>query len=431
MSIGKILAIIGIYLGASVAWMILGVSMTARTDQRDNTGGEAVEALWGGPHRQAPPQAALLVKEQVPVPAAKGVGPNKETYKTVTHQVPLSLEGSDVQVDLKSEPRQKGLLWYRTYRVGFHGTYRFKARNSEPAETLVSFAFPTQQAIYDGFHLRLNGKEAEQPLDAQQGLAQQIRVEPGKDLKVEVEYRSQGMDNWTYGFGDGVNRVKDFHLALTTDFRDIDFPAQSLSPTTKVAAGQGWKLGWDYESLISGFQIGMDMPQKLNPGPLAARMSFFAPVSLGFFFFLMFIITVVRDIKLHPMHYLFLAAGFFAFHLLFSYLADQIPPLPAFIICTVVSVGLVVSYLRLVTGARFAWVEAGISQLVYLVLFSYAFFFEGVTGLAITLLSIASLFVVMQLTGGVNWEKKLKPVKARAPRRSPSAAPQFFVPPMQ
>jgi hypothetical protein len=97
-------------------------------------------------------------------------------------------------------------------------------------------------------------------------------------------------------------------------------------------------------------------------------------------------------------------------------------PLPAFAICAVVSVGLVVSYLRLVTGARFAWVEAGLSQLVYLVLFSFAFFFEGVTGLAITLLSIASLFVVMQLTGGVNWEKKLKPAKPRMPRRTLAGA---------
>jgi hypothetical protein len=40
------------------------------------------------------------------------------------------------------------------------------------------------------------------------------------------------------------------------------------------------------------------------------------------------------------------------------------------------------------------------------VLFSYAFFFKGFTGLAITIGSIVTLFVVMQLTGRIRWEEK-------------------------
>jgi hypothetical protein len=54
---------------------------------------------------------------------------------------------------------------------------------------------------------------------------------------------------------------------------------------------------------------------------------------------------------------------------------------------------------------RFAAVEAGLAQLIYLVLFSYAFFFKGFTGLAITIGSILTLFVAMQITGRLHWEK--------------------------
>ena len=54
-------------------------------------------------------------------------------------------------------------------------------------------------------------------------------------------------------------------------------------------------------------------------------------------------------------------------------------------ISSAVSILLVVTYLRLVVNLRFAVAEAGLSQLIYLVLFSYAFFFEGFTGLAITI----------------------------------------------
>jgi hypothetical protein len=57
-------------------------------------------------------------------------------------------------------------------------------------------------------------------------------------------------------------------------------------------------------------------------------------------------------------------------------------------------------------GIRFAAVEAALAQLIYLVLFSYAFFFQGFSGLAVTIGSILTLFVVMQMTGRVRWAEK-------------------------
>src|SRR4029079_8533584 len=128
-------------------------------------------------------------------------------------------------------------------------------------------------------------------------------------------------------------------------------------------------------------------------GPVAGRISFFAPVSLLFFFCLIFIITTLKKIDLHPTHYFFLAASFFAFHLLLAYLVDHISIHVAFAICSAVSIFLVVSYLRIVAGRRFAFVEAALTQLVYLVGFSYAFFFQGFTGLAVTIGAIVTLFV--------------------------------------
>ena len=38
-------------------------------------------------------------------------------------------------------------------------------------------------------------------------------------------------------------------------------------------------------------------------------------------------------------------------------------------------------------------------------LFSYTFFFEGFTGLSITVLCILTLFVAMQLTGRMRWDE--------------------------
>lgn len=59
--------------------------------------------------------------------------------------------------------------------------------------------------------------------------------------------------------------------------------------------------------------------------------------------------------------------------------------------------------LRAAIGGRYATLAAGTAQLPYLVLFSYAFFFKGLTGLAVTLGAVVTLFVLMQLTARVNW----------------------------
>jgi inner membrane protein involved in colicin E2 resistance len=195
-------------------------------------------------------------------------------------------------------------------------------------------------------------------------------------------------------------------MVITTDFSGFDFPDNSLSPTEKREAGNGWELRWDYQNLVSGYDIALAMPEKLQPGPLAGEISYFAPVSLLFFFFIVFILSEIRGIDLHPMNYFFLASAFFAFHLLLAYLVDHVSIHLAFAIASVVSILLVVSYLRLVVNWRFAVMDAGLAQLIYLVIFSYAFFFEGFTGLAVTIGAILTLFVVMQMTGRIRWDQK-------------------------
>ena len=105
------------------------------------------------------------------------------------------------------------------------------------------------------------------------------------------------------------------------------------------------------------------------------------------------------------MNYFFVSAAFFAFHLLLAYLADHLNIHASFAIASLTSIALLVSYLRLIGGMQFACLQAGAAQLLYLVLFSYAFFFEGYTGLTITIGAIVTLFVLMNVTARVDWSQ--------------------------
>jgi hypothetical protein len=269
---------------------------------------------------------------------------------------------------------------------------------------VVRFDFPSKEAIYDAFVVSLGGREAPPTTDFTNGVTLTERVGPGEGLDLRVAYRSRGLGEWAYAFvREGVAQVRDFDLEITTDFDGFDFPAGTISPAGKARSGRGWTLSWAFESLAAGKRIGIDPPNLLNPGPVTARITFFAPVSLLFFLTVMVILGVLGGRSLHPMNYFFLAAAFFAFHLLLAYLVDHMEMNAAFAIAAAASVFLVVSYLRIVAGMRTALVQAGLAQLVFLVLFSYAFFFEGYTGLTVTLGAVLTLFVLMQLTARVDW----------------------------
>lgn len=417
MTMGRRIAAIALVYGCvAVAWLVLGGSIHHRTFSTDQRLSGEVSALWGAPQTQVSPELSFswldtIVEKQVVAPGSveeKVIVKEEEIWKSE----PVTLDGSDIRVDFRLDQRKKGLLWYSTYAVEFGADYVYRHREARAGVLVLTYRFPAAGATYDDFRFRV-GERADSRftpflLDGEQVVQERIPVNEGDVVPFEIGYRSRGLYHWKYSFGPEVSRVKNFKMTMTTDFEAIDYPSGSISPDTAVRDGEGWRLGWEAENLISGFQLGMEMPRRLNPGPLAARISYFAPVSLGFFFVWIFVITLFRDSTLHPVNYLFLGAAFFAFHLLFAYTVDHIPLAVAFLLASAVSIFLVVSYLRLVVGLRFAAVEAGISQLIYLVLFAYAHFFEGLTGLMVTIGSILTLFALMQLTGRVDWEEKFR-----------------------
>ena len=416
----RIIAIVFIFVCTSVAWAILGGTVFQRTYDSGALSSNRVASTWGTPQNQAPPTASFTTKVDKKVVSYEA---GKKLVNTVTEEfdTPLPLESSKIDVDLDLQHRQKGLLWYSTYKVAFSGVYGF--RNTSDKEQTVDFQlhFPTAKAIYDNLVFTVDGNSV--PITNQENAAATaFKIAAGKTAQLAVSYSSQGLEEWRYSFGSAdVAQVNNFYLRMRTNFKDIDFPDNTLSPSEKTETPNGWDLNWSYRSLLSGYQIAMVMPEKLQPGPLAGKISFFAPVSLFFFFFLMMIITTMRGIDLHPMNYFFLAAAFFSFHLLLAYLVDHMSIHAAFAISSAVSIFLVVSYLRLVVGMRFASREAALAQFIYLVMFSYAFFLKGFTGLAITIGSVLTLFVVMQITGRIRWAEKFSVKPVETPVNTPAA----------
>ena len=56
----RIAAIATIFIGASIAWAVLGTTIFTRTYSSDATAQGRVTSTWGAPHTQAPPSATYV-----------------------------------------------------------------------------------------------------------------------------------------------------------------------------------------------------------------------------------------------------------------------------------------------------------------------------------------------------------------------------------
>ena len=85
-----------------------------------------------------------------------------------------------------------------------------------------------------------------------------------------------------------------------------------------------------------------------------------------------------------------------------------------------VSLALVTGYLWLATTRKFAVISA-FAQFASMVLFSYSFFFDGLTGITITVGAIITLALLMAFTARVKWDAALTSRATPPPMPQPVA----------
>ena len=386
MSAKRIMAVGAIFLIACAGWWILGTATAVRSSRLFGRLGPQVENLWGAPLIQEAPSVAAEI-------------PGSEQLRWLMPQQ------NNINVHLEADHRRKGLIWYPTYTCSFDGTYTIANTEEVSQKIRIHFNFPAKGATYDNFAIAVDGENILVPIDTKMGIDEILELAPGASRDFRITYRARGIRDWRYKMDPRVGRVQNLNLVLKTGFEDIDYTEGSLSPMSVVKEKDGMLVSWIASDLITNEDIGIIIPERLNPGPLTSRITFFAPVCLLFFFVLVGTINIIYRVTIHPMHYLFVAAGFFAFHLLLSYMAGMVNIHASFIIAALTSVVLVTSYLSAALGGKFPWKVAVGGQLFFLVLFSYSFFLKGTTGLTVAIGSVVTLAVLMRVTAKVDWDE--------------------------
>src|SRR5262249_42007100 len=186
--IKQIFAITFVFVCTTIAWMILGQTIFQRTYGQDEDLKSRVSSTWGTAQSQAPPSVM---------------------YKRESERIPLPLTSTRADVRLQLEHRQKGLLWYSTYRVAFAAAYTFENDSGKDQEVAFSFPLPAEQAMYDNLVFAVDDAPVEFTSQGSTAHAT-AHLGAGKATVLKVGYSSQGMDRWNYSFSNQVAHVRDF-----------------------------------------------------------------------------------------------------------------------------------------------------------------------------------------------------------------------------
>ncbi|MCA9732024.1 inner membrane CreD family protein [candidate division KSB1 bacterium] len=405
MSVKKLIAIAIIYFFSFVAWMILGVSNVQRTETAFSSLREEVSNIYGDAVIINAPKCYAETEK-----ANEEIIDGKKTIKQVRETEEIDLTKSNIQIDIRLDQRKKGNLWFPTFKAKFSGEYEFTLKKSPDNERkfYIYFTLNSANSIYNNIELSINDEKINEIMPLVKKKAIEVKPTQEGRFQLRVSYECTGMEKLMYYISpneNDISQINDFNLKIKTDFDDFDFARNMMSPIEKNKVDKGYELVWQFNNSITGKDIGIVIPNKLNPGEIVSRVTFFAPISLLFFLIVLFVLAIVFNANIHPMHYFFLAATFFSFHLMFSYFSDHLNIYATFVIASVVSLILTITYLRTFTVPVLAYFYAPLTQLIYLVIFSYSFFFKGMTGVIVTICSVITLFILMQITSKVDWEQ--------------------------
>ena len=174
--IRQIAALVFIFVCITVAWMILGATIFSRTYSSNQQLEGRVASTWGVPQEQTP-ATATYKKVETSVVTEQQAGKIITRNDKIEGFIPLPLEASNIDVKLRLDHRQKGLLWYSTYAVDFAGEYKFRNYSSEPQLVSYHLGFPAQRAVYDGLRMEVDGQKL--PITANdQGVARRSHASP-------------------------------------------------------------------------------------------------------------------------------------------------------------------------------------------------------------------------------------------------------------
>ncbi|MEM7182154.1 MAG: inner membrane CreD family protein [Spirochaetota bacterium] len=388
-----------IFSGASVA---IGFRISDRHQSTYRKNSRAVQDIWGGQIFQSPPSLYFDKYQNQDVE-------NPKTGKLETRRVKIAEEigfiAQDLDIQVKSNIRQKGLLKFAGYDLQFKGKYLLKNRLNRKEELHFLFKLPSTAGNISNTKVTIDGKIYEGDTNYADGINWSQTMQKEEEHSIEIEYTARGTDRFTYALADKKKEIKSLQAKLSTDFLEYNIPEKAMVPNSQSSDSKQTIITWEGKNMITGQNISLKFVIE-DYGYIASKLFFYAPLSLLLFLMAILVYAVSKEINLHPMHYLFITGGFFVFYLLGSYLISYVTVILGIILSLGISTGIMIYYSHLINKGKSLMQVIGSVALIFQWIFSLAFFFPEHTGFLITIATVFSFIALMRTTAQTEWENK-------------------------
>lgn len=295
--------------------------------------------------------------EEPPVTPVDGVTPKLISLREEEKDVPVvqkPLDEADVQIVLTPDARRLGGANYAGYRDSWDMRYVVVNRHDKPVTARMHFPLPSRTGILNNLKVTVDGASVfDQATTGEEGVSWATPVAAGAKAVVSVSFDARGLETLRY-VPRRMSQTGHYRVAAVIDGRDLDprdldWCIGSMPPDQKLEdiKSSPYRLTWTLDNALTSYDVGIKLPQAVQPNYHVARLLNEAPVGL---LLLLVMLVAPRIIVGRPVALAIVGLTAAAYYLLYTFMGQFADVVPSFYVSFLVSVAaltMVVALLRL------------------------------------------------------------------------------------
>ncbi|WP_413172049.1 hypothetical protein [Anabaena azotica] len=243
----------------------------------------------------------------------------------------LNLAGSQIQVKIDQSVNVQNRS--AIYNTDYTADYKVVNQLSDINSFFFEASPPEGYSLLANYKVERDGTRLKQTNPGDYGFP--FRLEPGQETTFRVTYQAQGGSRWVYNAANQL--LSQFRLTATANFKNADF-ASGIVPTEIKGDGNSTQFTWvfnDNVSVKNPFGVFTSTSQVKNTG-IIPRLLLLAPA-----IFLWWILLLYLSLPMSLKNIAIAGGIFFACLLTLTYIARVVNPEPAWIIISLILLGLI------------------------------------------------------------------------------------------
>ncbi|MBN1582287.1 MAG: inner membrane CreD family protein [Anaerolineae bacterium] len=305
--------------------------------------------------------------------------PTWKVVQTEGDVVPAVFPGQDsrVRATLVARYEEHEGVSATLYDLDFSGEYRLT--HSGPLSTTVElfFPFPSNLETLHDVRLLVDGEEPPNAGYSTSGISWRAEIDGGQERRIEISYRADGANSFTYGLPQNQRADVDIVIAVEGLTGSTVLKSSLPASGTEITGDDGEVWTWHYDALIADRDIRLDLPVRLSFSQRVAQLqddfralAGLAPFLVGFFVASLAGVLTLCDVRLRLVSYLLVGLGLALFYPLLTFLSGVVDVTLASVLSSVVVSGLLVVFLSLAVGWKRAGWRVGLLLIIFLGFFS-------------------------------------------------------------